>query len=157
MDIIYRKATIDDLNEVQKLNYKLFELEYNSFDPALNMEWTFSKKGENYFKSLFEDGTIWVALDDNKVIGYLAGNIKGKPSYATKTIAELDNFYIEEEYRRQGIGKRLVEEFRNYCISKEIEEIKVTASAKNKNAREFYQKNGFEEFEITYKMKLENN
>ena len=33
--------------------------------------------------------------------------------------------------------------------------MKVTASAKNINAREFYQKSGFEDFEVTYKMKLE--
>ena len=154
MNITYRKATSRDLKEVQKLNYKLFELEYNNFDPALIMDWTFSKIGEDYFKSLIEDGTVWVAIDDNKVIGYLAGSVNGKPAYATKSLAELDNFYIEEEYRRQGIGKRLVQEFKNYCMSRRIEEMKVTASAKNVNAREFYKNNGFEDFEVTYKMKL---
>ena len=116
-----------------------------------------NNKIEDYFKSLIEDGTIWIALDDNKVIGYIAGSVEGKPSYATKSLAELDNFYIEEEYRRQGIGKRLVQEFKNYCMSKGIEEMKVTASAKNVNAREFYKSNGFEDFEVTYKMKLEGN
>lgn len=33
--------------------------------------------------------------------------------------------------------------------------MKVTASSKNMNAREFYENNGFEDFEVTYKMKLE--
>lgn len=155
MDIVYRKATLIDLKEVQQLNYKLFDLEYNNFDPALNMEWTFSKIGEDYFKELIKDGTVWVAVDNNKVIGYLAGSIDGKTSYATKSVAELDNFYVEEDYRRLGIGKRLVEEFKNYCVDKGIEEMKVTASAKNMNAREFYQKSGFEDFEVTYKIKLE--
>lgn len=32
--------------------------------------------------------------------------------------------------------------------------MKVTVSAKNVNAREFYKNNGFENFEITYKTKL---
>jgi len=59
MSIIIRKAILEDLKEVQKLNYKLFELEYNNFDPDLNMDWTFSKIGEDYFKSLIEDGTVW--------------------------------------------------------------------------------------------------
>ena len=154
MDIVIRKAELEDLKEIQKLNYKLFELEYNNFDPALNMEWTFSKTGEDYFKDLIEKGTVWLVVDNDKVIGYLAGSIDGKPAYATKSLAELDNFYIEEEYRRQGIGKRLVEELKKYCKTKGIEEIIVTASAKNMNAREFYQNNGFDEFEITYKMKL---
>lgn len=102
MSVIIRKATENDLKVVQELNYKLFELEFNNnYDPALNMEWTFSEKGEGYFKELIEEGTVWVAVDGNKIIGYLAGSIDGKPSYATKTLAELDNFYIDEEYRRQ--------------------------------------------------------
>lgn len=110
--------------------------------------------GANYFKELIEEGTVWVAVDSSKIIGYLAGSIDVKPEYATKSLSELDNFYVEEEYRRQGIGKKLLEEFKKYCISKSIEEIKVTATAKNINAREFYKNNGFEDFEITYKMKL---
>ena len=32
--------------------------------------------------------------------------------------------------------------------------MKVTASSKNINAREFYKNNGFDDFEVTYKMKL---
>jgi len=32
--------------------------------------------------------------------------------------------------------------------------MKVTANYKNINAREFYKNNGFDDFEITYKMKL---
>ena len=154
MGIAIRKATIEDLKAIQELNYKLFELEYNNFDPALNMNWTFSKIGENYFKKSIENATVWVAVDNNKVIGYLVGRIEKMPAYTTKSLAELDNFYIDEEYRRQGIGKRLVEEFKKYGINKGIEEIKVTASAKNTNAKAFYQNNGFDEFEVTYKMKL---
>ena len=154
MSIIIRKAIIEDLKTVQELNYKLFYLEYNNFDPALNMKWTFSEKGETYFEKLIKEGTVWVAVDNDKVIGYLAGSIDGKPSYATKSLAELDNFYIDEEYRRQGIGKRLVQEFKAYCINQGIEEIKVTASSRNINAREFYKNNGFDDFEVTYKMKL---
>lgn len=154
MSVTIRKATIEDLKYIQELNYKLFELEYNNFDPDLNMDWTFSKTGENYFRKSIENNTVWVAIDNNKVIGYLAGSIQNKPSYVTKSLAELDNFYIEEEYRRQGTGKRLVEEFKKECIHKGIEEIKVTTNDKNMNAKAFYQNNGFDDFEVTYKMKL---
>lgn len=87
MIIIIKKAILEDLKGVQKLNYKLFELEYNNFDPDLNMEWTFSKIGEEYFKSLIEDGTVWVAIDDNKVIGYLAGSIDWKTIICNKIIS----------------------------------------------------------------------
>ena len=50
-------------------------------------------------------------------------------------------------------------EFKQYCIQNNIEELKVTASAKNNNYISFYKKNGFNEFEITLKqdLKLNNN
>ncbi|HCC03365.1 MAG TPA: hypothetical protein DEP51_00680 [Clostridiales bacterium] len=66
----------------------------------------------------------------------------------------MDNFYIDNQYRRKGIGKKLVQEFKDYCISQGIEEIKVTALSKSFSARSFYEKCGFDECEVTYKMKL---
>ena len=152
--IIIKKFNINDLKAVQELNYKLFDFECINFNLEYNMNWTFSEKGESYFEGLIEKGTLWIAVDKDNVIGYLAGVIHGKPSYATKTLAEIDNFYIDNQYRRKGIGKKLVQEFKDYCISQGIEEIKVTALSKNINARNFYENCGFEAFEVTYKMKL---
>jgi len=154
ISMIIREATEKDLKGIQKLNYKLFELEYNSYDPALNMDWTFSQIGENYFKNILKDGIIFVATEEDRIIGYLAGSINIQTSYIIKSLAELDNCYVEEAYRNQGIGKKLLEEFKQYCIHQGIQEIKVTCSAKNINARKFYENNKFEDFEKTYKMKI---
>lgn len=154
MNISIREATIEDLKEIQNLNYQLFELEHNNFDSNLNTNWTFSTIGENYFKDIIQNGVVLLALDNHKIIGYMAGSINIQLSYMTNSLAELDNCYIEEAYRNQGIGKKLLEKFKQYCISQVIKEIKVTASAKNISARKFYENNNFEDFEITYKMKL---
>ena len=155
MNVIIRKANIEDTKSVQELYFRLFELEYNNFDATINVEWPISGAGEKYFKELINEGTVWVAVDNGKVIGYLAGRIIGKPDYIIRARAELENIYIDAGYRKRGIGKGLVHEFRNYCINNGIEEIKVTASSKNMNAREFYKFNGFGDFEVSYKMKLE--
>ena len=155
MNIVIRKASLEDLKGVQDLNYKLFDFEHENFDSSLNMEWTFSDEGEKYFKKIIENGTVWVAIDNDKIIGYLAGIMKSYNSINAKS-AELDNFYIEEKYRRLGIGKRLVNEYKKYCKNKGIDTIYVTANAKNKNARSFYQASGFnDEYEVTYKMKID--
>ena len=62
--------------------------------------------------------------------------------------------FILEEYRKYGIGRKLINEFKKYAKENNIEELKVTASAKNINAITFYKKNGLEEFDITLKMKI---
>lgn len=49
MDVLIRKATIKDLEEVQELNLMLFEKEHTDYDSSLNMQWTTSQSGSSYF------------------------------------------------------------------------------------------------------------
>lgn len=155
MEIIIKKATIENLKDIQELNNKLFELEYENFDESLRVGWPLENEGEEYFKEVLNNGIIYIALADNKIIGYLAGSFNVENTYVTKTLAEADNMYILEDYRKYGVGTKLMNEFKNECIKRGIQELKVTASAKNINAINFYRKKGFEDFELTLKMKLD--
>lgn len=157
MEIEIRKADITYLKDIQNLNNQLFELEYNNFDPALKVGWTFEKDGERYFNNMLNNEIVYIALDKNKVVGYLAGSINIQGSYVTKSLAEVDNMFVLEQYRKDGIGTKLINTFKEYCSKNKIQELKVTASAKNKNAINFYRKNGFNEFEITLKQKVNSN
>ena len=65
------------------------------------------------------------------------------------------DMFVLEKYRKYGIGTKLINAFKDYCSQNKIEELKVTASAKNKNAIGFYMKNGFNEFEIILKQKID--
>ena len=157
MEIEIKKADITYLKDIQNLNNQLFELEYNNFDSALKVGWTYETDGEKYFNDMLNNEIIYIALDRDKVVGYLAGSINIQGSYVTKSLAEIDNMFILEEYRKYGIGTKLINAFKEYCFQNQIEELKVTASAKNKNAIDFYIKNGFNEFEITLKQKIKFN
>ena len=83
---------------------------------------------------------IYIVLDKEKVIGYLAGSINIQESYVTKSLAEIDNMFVLQQYRKYVIGAKLINAFKDYCSQNKIEELKVTASAKNKNAIGFYKK-----------------
>lgn len=157
MEIEIKKADITHLKNIQDLNNQLFELEYNKFDLALKVGWTFEENGKKYFNNMLNNEIIYIALDKDKVVGYLAGSINIQGSYVTKSLAEIDNMFILEEYRKYGIGTKLINAFKEYCFQNQIEELKVTASAKNKNAIDFYIKNGFNEFEITLKQKIKSD
>ena len=63
--------------------------------------------------------------------------------------------FINSECREYGIGKLLINDFKKYCVSNNIKDLIVTASAKNINAIEFYKKNGFKDFNITMTMNIE--
>lgn len=154
MDIVIRKATIDDLETIQTLNNELFKLEYENFDSSLKVGWPFGIDGKKYFTDLIENQIVLIACAEDKIVGYLAGSINVEESYNIKSLAELDNMFIKEKYRKYGIGTKLFQEFKNYCRQLNIDEMKVTASAKNINAINFYKKNGFEDFDVTFKMLL---
>ena len=77
-NIIIRKATIDDLDKVQKLNEKLFLREFKKFNKFLNVKWTFSEKGKKYFdfsekgkkyfEGLIKNDFVYVATMDNIIV-----------------------------------------------------------------------------------------
>ena len=114
MDIIIKKADIENLKEIQELNNQLFKLEYDNFDPSLKVGWPFEKEGIEYFSDMLTNEIVFIALVDDIIVGYLAGSINVESSYVTKTLAELDNMFILESYRKYGIGTKLINEFKGY-------------------------------------------
>lgn len=47
--VIIRKAVLEDLISIQRLNDNLFDLEFNNFDDTLKREWTLEKRGTRIF------------------------------------------------------------------------------------------------------------
>ena len=72
MDKIFvRKATLDDIDDIIKLNKTLFDLEYNNFDKTLNTNRPMSNEGINYYKESIINGITLVAIINNTIVGYL--------------------------------------------------------------------------------------
>ena len=149
-----RRAISDDLYEIQKLNNELFDLEFNNFDSTLIQDWPFSKEGEQYFFDAIKNDIVLIAYINNEIVGYLAGTLNSQYSYNNNIQAGLDNMCIKNEYRKLGIGSKLLEEFKKICKENGIDEIKVVASYGNTNAINFYKCNGFKESELTLKQDI---
>ncbi|TRZ77843.1 GNAT family N-acetyltransferase [bacterium] len=154
------KAKKEDLNDILNLNSDLFKKEYKDFDDSMDLDWTSSKEGQNYFSgriSNSEEGCLYVAKFDKKVIGYLCGGIGKTESYRKEAkCAELENMFVKEKFRNQRIGEKLVEKFINWCKEKLVDHASVTASVQNSLAINFYKKSGFEEYNLVLEMKLKN-
>lgn len=154
-NINIRKANMEDLFEIKKLNKELFELEFNNFDSTLIVDWPLTKEGNEYFENAVRNDIVLVACVDGKIVGYLAGTLNSQYSYNNIFQAELDNMYIMNEHRKMGIGSKLFEEFKKVCKENRINEIKVVASYNNLNAIDFYKNNGFKEAELTLKQNID--
>lgn len=107
MELLIKKATINDLKDIQRLNRELFEKEFTDFDNTLNLDWAFSETGEEYFRDHITDASncVFIALADGVIIGYLAGSLNEENSYRMPfNGAELENMFVLDAYRSQGIG-----------------------------------------------------
>ena len=101
---------------------------------------------KDYFKNVIKNNeNILLCYKDNDVIkGYI---------YLKRVIENdkkgylVDGLYVLEDYRRQGIAKKLVD----YALKliKDSEFININVMADNKNAINLYKSFGFREFRIT--------
>lgn len=153
-NIVIRNAKLKDLSIIQRLNNELFKLEKENYDSTLVSDWPLTQEGKKYFEDLIENHYVIIATLNEKVIGYLAGSINERGSYEEIQYGEINNMLVDEKCRGLGVGKLLIDSFKKYCKDNNIENIKVEASAKNINAINFYKKNGFEEFNVTFTMNL---
>lgn len=153
MNVIIRRAKIEDLFKIKELNKKLFELEKELFDPDLNVREVCNSDINDYLIDMIENKIVFLAIVDNEIIGYLTGSIESD-NYDKSIFARLKNIFILENYRKYGIGSKLINEFKKHCLEKNANNLKVTTYAKNKKATLFYIKNGFEEWDITLKCKM---
>ena len=149
-----RIATIEDLKTIQELNNSLFELEKENYDSTLVRDWPLTEEGKEYFSDLINNHYVIVATINDEIVGYLAGSINEKGSYEEIQYGEINNMLVKDEYRGYRVGKHLINSFKEYCKNNNIENLKVTASFKNKKAIDFYLRNGFEEFNLTLTTKI---
>lgn len=129
-EFFIRKAQLEDLNIIQNLNNELFKLEKENYDSTLVQNWPLSEDGKQYFEDLIINHYVVVATKYDKIVGYLAGSINEKGSYEEIQYGEINDMLIDNKYRGFGIGKMLIDNFKNYCKDNGIMNLKVVASAK---------------------------
>jgi len=153
-----RKAEPADLQAVRELNLKLFKKEFSEFDSTMNCDWTMSKEGEEYFTDKINSAgsCAFVAADDGKVVGYLAGGLSGNESFRLDSgqHAELENMFIEQSYRSQKIGTGLMNAFIDWCKEKNVRRVRVVASPGNVGSIRFYERHGFVPLDLTLEKTL---
>lgn len=103
----------------------------------------------DYYNKLNENSVIYIAFINNKVAGYIYGYITEDIFVKEKT-AKLDALYVIEEYRGNKIASKLIEEYKNWCFSKKVKYIEVTAWNDNIDATKIYLKQAFIPKKITY-------
>lgn len=83
-----------------------------------------------------------VMLDKDKIIGF--GSLA---PYYVPTVGEvgtIEDIIVDEKYRGQGLGQKLVEDLIKTAKDKKLLKIKLTSNPQREAARNLYRKLGFE-------------
>ena len=156
MDILIREAKINDLDSILALNKALFDYE-EEFNSEYNLNWTYSEKGREYFKKRLESDSsiVLVAELENKIVGYILVFIDSHSIRSNNPIAEVENMFIDKDYRKHGLGSGFLQETKRIAKERGVKRLEVEVEAQNLAAIGFYKKNGFEDFEATLQMKID--
>ncbi|MBD3300801.1 MAG: GNAT family N-acetyltransferase [Candidatus Moranbacteria bacterium] len=150
------QANIGDINSIINFEHKLgrYELQFNDkVRPDKNIE-DYSKKALKY---LIEDekGFILLAKEKNQPIGFIIAEIfKHEAPWAKeKNKGVIGLMYIEKKYRNQKIGEALLKKALKWFKKNKVKDIRLHVNARNLQARKFYQKIGFIDYNIEMTLK----
>jgi GNAT superfamily N-acetyltransferase len=152
-----RLATLDDLDIIQKLNAQLFAFE-QQFSDSYNRNWMYEPAGIDYFTRRIAnaDGNsiCLVASSENNIIGYLAAYVGTCAYRSLNPIVELENMFVTEQFRGQGVGTLLVERMKTIAQTKGAKRMRVGLLADNTKAQAFYAECGFKSHELIMESEL---
>lgn len=150
-----REASISDLEEIKRLNHLLLKKEVDESDDTLNIKWSYTDKADKYFRDSIENDYVLVQEKESKISGYMIGKFRGGSDSREKiSSVELDNMYIEEDERGRGVGTKMIEMLEAWAKKKKANRLKVGVFAKNKKARNFYNKLKLKEYKIILEKKI---
>lgn len=141
--IIVRRAKSADLDSVLKLRTSLFRSD-SKLDRLLSIDYVSSQRGKKRILRLIQGRKriCLVAELDNKLVGYLTGEITGF-NYARPVVtAEIANIFVDPQYRKQKIGTELFKEFKIWAKNKGAKMLTLSVLSKNSSALSFYERNG---------------
>ena len=107
-------------------------------------------------KKLLETESIYIAKIENKIVGYIIIDIKEQDNgfIRYRKILSIDTLCIDEKFRGQGIGTKMLEFAKRLGKEKNCTDMHLTVNPNNKNAIKVYENFGMKVNNISYMMKL---
>ena len=86
---------------------------------------------------------IFVAEESNKVIGFI--HVENYDLLYAPSMANILGIAVSNEFRKQGIGKKLLSKAEEWAKNKGITMMRLNSGATRKDAHEFYRNLGFDD------------
>jgi len=150
MEVTFKTATNSDRNLLLTLTKEFYQIEHLKYNvEVLN----------KCFDEIFTNDNlaiIWIIYANLEPAGYLVLTSGYSLEFHGRD-ALIDEFYIRENYRNQGIGKQTLEFVITACKNAGIKAVHLEVDHKNNRAKTIYQKAGFVEHDRYFMTKWINS
>lgn len=137
----------DDLSELIALS-KSFFYEYEAHhEDFFKIDNLCESDVTDYFLSFIDSDKkkAFIAILDNKVVGYITVVIKKQPPYwHIKKVGDISGLMVQKEYRHRGIASQLLKYAMEFFKEKNVKYYTLFTSVNNHDAIAFYKKCGME-------------
>ncbi|WP_321383875.1 GNAT family N-acetyltransferase [uncultured Enterococcus sp.] len=147
MNIFIRECTIDDLEALQKISIETFTDTFAAQNTQENLTaylekaYTLEKLTEELQQ--LESFFFFIYMEE-ELAGYLKLNINAaQTEHPIEEGLEVERIYIRSNFKRNGLGNRLLEKAIALAKEKKKKNIWLGVWEENLAARKFYQKMGF--------------
>jgi PhnO protein len=83
-----------------------------------------------------------VAETENRIVGFISFHLQHLLHHCG-AVGEVQEFYLDKDFRNKGIGKRLMDEVKKYAEAKNVKSLEVTSNKKRTENIKVYESLGF--------------
>ncbi len=114
MDIVYKKLTENELDQIIEMRINQLTEEYTSEGKTVPENVDLKKSLMDFYTKNMAAGTYvsWLAFDGDKIVGTSGMSFAEKPPYftcPTGRLGILSSMYTDPDYRRMGIATQLLD------------------------------------------------
>jgi ribosomal protein S18 acetylase RimI-like enzyme len=155
-----RQAEPKDFDDIQRLYQTVLDFEHENGDQFQDKNFPNSDTANKFYANIVNaiNGHIGYVFEEDSIVkGYVSLRVQDPSEYVHRkniSILQLQTMGVDERYRNQGIGKRLVEYSKQVAKDMGFTHFRVVSLAENSRARHLYKQCGFHEQEIIHEMEL---
>lgn len=151
---ILEPAKLSDREAVNALACQVHEL-HVVWQPQY-YEHTDCLYGEDRFQKALDDGALYVARRENRVIGYVLISVfeMDHPGHVYSKTMRLEEICVAEGFRHAGIGRSMMEDVKALAKRAGCTDIRLTCAPQNKPGNGLYESLGMEVKTIQYRMEV---
>jgi ribosomal protein S18 acetylase RimI-like enzyme len=142
----FRKAIKSDFAAIQNLKKEVHSI-HVAAEPHFYKDSSELISQEDFEKEIASDQVYIISdLTEGTIYGYAflrSIQVADNPIIHDQKILYIEDFCIADEYRKQGLGRELIQNIEDIAKKKNYTSIEFNVWAFNSNAIEFYKRNGF--------------